>query len=169
MAQEIKKSETPRAMTPRYADPFAEMRNEMEKVFDSVLGRGWSGQRMPALFGSQAEARMVVPQMDIKESADELVVEAELPGLADKDVAVTMRDGVLTIKGEKKSEREEKDHDMHLSERSYGSFERSFRLPDTVDEERIAATFDKGVLRVTMPKRAEAVKTEKNIPIGEKA
>ena len=70
------------------------------------------------------------------------------------------------MKGEKKSERDEKKDTYHLVERSYGSFERSFRLPDSVDEEKIKADFSKGVLRVVVPKRAEAVKTEKKIPIG---
>lgn len=167
MAQEIKKTETGNAVVPRYADPFQEMRSEMEKLFDSFLGRGWG--RMPALFRGEPAGGPVVPTMDIRESGSELVVEAELPGLEDKDVSVTLRDGVLTIKGEKKSEREEKEQDFHLTERSYGRFERSFRLPDTIDEEKIAASFDKGVLKVTLPKRAEVAKAAKTIPIGGKA
>jgi hypothetical protein len=73
---------------------------------------------------------------------------------------------VLSLKGEKKSERDEKKDNYHLVERSYGSFERSFRLPDTAEEAQIKADFNKGVLRVIVPKRAEAVKAEKKIPIG---
>lgn len=169
MAQEIRKAETPKAVTPRYADPFAEMRNEMERLFDSFTGHGWA--RMPALFRSEPGGGngTMVPTMDIKETGTALVVEAELPGLEDKDVNVTLRDGVLTIKGEKKSEREEKEEDYHLTERSYGRFERSFRLPETIDDDKIAATFDKGVLKVTLPKRPEAARSEKTIPIGGKA
>ena len=168
MAQEIRKAEAPKPMAPRYSDPFSEMRSEMERLFDSFMGRGWG--RMPAVFrGEQQDNGMVMPTMDIKETDKELVVEAELPGLEDKDVNVTLREGVLTIKGEKKSEREEKEQDYHLTERSYGRFERSFRLPDTIDEDNIAAHFDKGVLKVTMPKRPEVAKSEKSIPIGSKA
>jgi HSP20 family protein len=167
MAQEIKKPEPQKAVAPRYADPFTEMRMEMDRLFDSFLGRGFGGA-MPALFKGEPRDGMMVPTMDIKETPNELVVEAELPGLEDKDVNVSLRDGVLTIKGEKKSEREEKQQDYHLTERSYGKFERSFRLPDTIDEDNIAAMFEKGVLKVTMPKRPDVAKAEKSIPIGGK-
>jgi len=162
MAQEIKKPEPSRPLAPRYSDPFAEMRAEMDRLFDSFLGRGFS--RMPALF--QTSSDIVVPTMDVKETDKDLVVEAELPGLGEKDVSVTLRDGILTIKGEKRSERDENEKGYHLSERSYGSFERSLQLPDTIDEENIAAAFDRGVLKVTVPKRPGAVKAEKKIPIG---
>ena len=107
-----------------------------------------------------------MPSTDVRESESELVVEAELPGLDEKDVSVTLKEGMLTLQGEKKSEREEKKDDYHLMERSYGSFQRSFRVPDTIDADKVKATFDKGVLKVTMPKHAEAVKAEKRIPIG---
>ena len=77
-----------------------------------------------------------------------------------------MRAGVLSLKGEKKSERDEKKATYHVIERSYGSFERSFALPDSADQDQIKADFNKGVLRVVIPKRAEAAKAEKKIPIG---
>jgi HSP20 family protein len=93
-------------------------------------------------------------------------VEAELPGMDEKDVSVTLNNGILTLKGEKKSEREEKKDDYHLMERSYGSFQRSFQVSDTVDGEKVRAAFEKGVLKVTLPKRPEAMKAEKRIPIG---
>lgn len=166
MAQEIKRADAPKPMAPRYADPFADMRNEMERLFDTFMGRGWGRTPVPVR-GGEGNG-MVMPTIDIKETDKELVVEAELPGMEDKDVNVTLREGVLTIKGEKKSEREEKEQDYHLTERSYGKFERSFRLPDTIDEDNIAARFEKGVLKVTMPKRPEVAKSEKTIPIGNK-
>jgi HSP20 family protein len=75
---------------------------------------------------------------------------------------------VFTMKGEKKSEQDEKKDDYHLVERSYGSFQRSSRLGDTVDPEKVTATFDKGIPKVMLPKRPEAVKAEKRIPIGQK-
>lgn len=167
MAEEIKKQQAavPAARTP--VDTWGLMRSDMDRFIDSMFG-GRTG--FPSLFGAAgAKLSAMSPSIDVRENGNEIVIEAELPGMEEKDVQLTFRDGIISIKGEKKSEREEKKDDFHLTERSYGSFERSFRLPDTVDEERIAATFDKGVLRVTMPKRAEAVKTEKNIPIGEKA
>lgn len=162
MAQEIKKQEPTEAMPSRRLDPFAAMRAEMDRVFDSFLGRG--GMHWPALFGG--ESSKVMPSIDVRETDTEIIVEAELPGAEEKDVSVTLREGVLTIKGEKKSDREEKKQDYHLTERTYGSFERSFRLPDTIDESKITAGFEKGVLKVTLPKRPGAAKAEKRIPIG---
>ena len=163
MAQEIKKPEATQVPAPRYVDPFSAMRAEMDRVFDSFLGRDVG--RFPSLWRENG-SEIVVPRIDVRETDGEIVVEAELPGMDQKDVNVTLRDGVLTIKGEKKSERDEKQADYHLTERSYGSFERSFRLADDVDDEKIKAAFDKGVLKVSMPKRPESVKAEKKIPIG---
>src|SRR6516162_8107456 len=164
MAQEIKKQEPGGAAAPRYRDPFAEMRAEMDRVFDSFLGRSLFGR--PALFGRAEVAATVAPDIDIRENDKEIILEAELPGIDEKDVELLIRDGVLSLKGEKKSERDEKKNSYHLVERSYGSFERSFRLPDSADEAQIKADFNKGVLRIVVPKRAEAVKSEKKIPIG---
>jgi HSP20 family protein len=84
----------------------------------------------------------------------------------ESNVEVMVRNGVLLLKGEKKSERDKSRDTYHLVERSYGSFERSFQLPDSADEAQIKAEFNKGVLRVVVPKRAEAIKAEKKIPIG---
>ena len=162
MAQEIKKTTPSPTPAPRYVDPFSAMRAEMDRVFDSFLGPSFG--RFPLL--SRSKPEVAVPSIDIRETESELVVEAELPGLDEKDVSVTLNEGVLTLQGEKKSEREEKKDDYHLMERSYGSFQRSFRVSDSIDADNVKATFDKGVLKVTMPKRAEAVKTQKRIPIG---
>lgn len=161
MAQEIKKPEP--ASTPAPVDPFGAMRSEMDRVFDNFLGRRWGA--LPSIFG-EGNGRMASPSVDIRENENEIVVETELPGLEEKDVSVTMRDGVLTIKGEKKSEREEKKDDYHVTERSFGSFQRAFRVPDSVDEDKIVASLEKGVLHVTLPKKADAQKPEKKIPIG---
>ena len=165
MGQEIKKTEASGSgsVVQRYADPFAAMRAEMDRVFDSFLGRGFG--RFPSLLrGEGSEA--VVPSTDVRETPTEFVVEAELPGMDEKDVSVTLNNGMLTLKGEKKSEREEKKDDYHLTERSYGSFQRSLRVSDTIDTDKVKAAFDKGVLKVTLPKRPEAMKAEKRIPIG---
>jgi HSP20 family protein len=164
MAQDIKKQETVGGAVSRYRDPFTEMRAEMDRIFDNFLGPNRFG-RWPLVSGAEPSG-ISAPIVDVRENDKEFVFEAELPGIGEKDVQVTVRNGVLSLKGEKKSERDENKDTYHLIERTYGSFERSFRLPDSADEEKIAADFNKGVLRIVVPKRAEAVKAEKSIPIG---
>src|SRR6516162_3208044 len=136
----------------------------MDRLFDTFLGRGFFGRHAPS--GRAGPAATLAPDVDIRENDNEIILEAELPGIDEKDVEVIVRDGVLSLKGEKKSERDEKKDTYHVIERSYGSFQRSFELPDSADEENIKAEFNKGVLRVVIPKRPEAVKAEKKIPIG---
>jgi len=162
MAQVIKKPDVGSMPAARSVDPFAAMRAEMDRVFDNFLGRGFS--RFPSLWWEQA-GDAIVPSIDIRESASEVVVEAEMPGLEQKDASITLREGVLTLEGEKKSAREEKEEDYHVTERSYGTFRRSFRLPDTIDENNVSATFDKGILTIKLAKKAEAVRAEKRIEI----
>jgi HSP20 family protein len=165
MAQEIKKTEAGAPAPQRYADPFTAMRAEMDRVFDTFLGPGFGRFNWPM---RSEWNETIAPKMDVRETPGELVIEAELPGMDEKDVSVTLANGVLIMKGEKKSERDEKKDDYHLMERSYGGFQRSFRLGDTVDPEKVTATFEKGVLKVMLPKRPEAVKAEKRIEIGKK-
>jgi HSP20 family protein len=136
------------------------MRNEMDRVFERFES-GWP--RWPTLLGRGSA--ITVPELDVREGTNAIVVEAELPGVDEKDVSVTLANGVLTIKGEKKQQNEEKGENYHLTERSFGSFERSIRLPETIDETKIDAKFDKGVLRVTAAKRPEAVKAERRIEV----
>jgi len=108
------------------------------------------------------------PPVDLTEKNGEYEISAELPGLDEKDVEVKLSNGILTISGEKKAEREEKDKDYHFSERRYGSFRRAFRVPEGVDAEKIEASFQKGVLTVKLPKTAEAVDSGKKIEIKAK-
>ena len=109
----------------------------------------------------------MTPAVDVAEDEKAVTLTAELPGLKDEDVEVVLRDDMLTVKGEKKSEREEKKENFHLTERRYGAFERTFRLPETADADKISAAFDDGVLTVTVPKKAEAkVKAERKIKVG---
>ena len=107
----------------------------------------------------------IVPAVDIAEKEKVFEICAELPGMQEKDVEVSVANGVLRIKGEKKEEVEEKKKDYYLSERRYGSFERSFQIPDAVDVDRIDAKFSGGVLRLTLPKTPEAQKKEKKIEV----
>ncbi len=144
----------------RPRDVFSAMRDEMERVFERAE-HGWP--RWPALFKRDGES--MVPELDVRENTNAITVEAELPGVDEKDVTVTLANGVLTIKGEKKSEKEEKSDNYYLAERSFGSFERSIRLPDTVDDAKVEAKFDKGVLKVTAAKKPEAVQAERKIEI----
>lgn len=130
-------------------DVFSSLQREIDRVF-ADFGRG-----LPALgdFGKGAGLKVNVAETD---SAFE--VTAEIPGVDAKDIDVQLKDGVLTIRGEKKDEREEKDEkkNYHLVERSYGMFERSFTVGNDIDVDKISAAFDKGVLKVTLPKLAEA-------------
>lgn len=141
-------------------DMLSAMRDEMDRVFES-FERGWP--RWPALF--RRDGAIPVPELDVRENTNSIVIEAELPGVDEKDVSVTLANGMLTIKGEKKNEKEEKGESHYLAERTFGSFERSIRLPDTIEEGKVEAKFDKGVLKVTAAKKPEAVKAERKIEI----
>jgi HSP20 family protein len=123
--------------------------------------QGWP--HLPSVFRRGGAA--VVPELDVRDSSKALTIEAELPGVDEKDVSVTLANGLLTIKGEKRHEREEENESHYLDERSFGSFERFLQLPDTIDESKVEARFDKGVLKITAPKKPEAVKAERKIEV----
>ena len=141
----------------RSDESFVSLQREMNRLFDDAL-RG-----LPAISGDEKVAALA-PSMDVKETDKAIEVQTELPGVDQKDLDVTYANGVLTIKGEKKAEKDEKKAGYHLSERSYGSFYRSVQI-DEVDADKIAATFDKGVLTVTLPKLASAQATTKKVEI----
>ena len=107
-----------------------------------------------------APARSWTPAVDIYEKDDTLILRAELPGVAKEDIDVTVEDGVLTLRGERKHEKDFEDATSYRRERWYGSFTRSFVLPETLDASRVAAKYDNGILQVTLPK-AEAAKPRK--------
>jgi HSP20 family protein len=107
--------------------------------------------------GAPAETAMWMPDVDILEKEDELLLTAELPGLKLDQVQLDVSDGALTLKGEKREEKEDKDKRYRVWERTYGSFERTFALPRTVDPAKIQAEFEDGVLKVHLPKTAQAV------------
>jgi HSP20 family protein len=123
--------------------PFFSLRRDIDRLFEDVMGRdgaqgGWA------------------PAVDVREDENALVLELEIPGVSPEQVEVTAENGVLTIRGEKRSERREDDEKRrwHLVERSYGAFHRAFQLPKGVDEGQIEASFDQGVLTVRVPKSA---------------
>lgn len=129
-------------------EPFFSLQREIDRLFEDFT-RGF-----PAMGNGHGLVPTMTPTMDVAETDKAIEVTAELPGLEDKDVQINVADNVLTIKGEKKAEKEEKDKNYRLVERSYGSFERSLGLPDGVDADAIKASIDKGVLKVTIPKPA---------------
>jgi len=139
-------------------DPLSHLRNQINRVFDDFWGESWLGP-------SREMAAGFWPQVDVTETDKEIKVSAELPGVESKDIDVSVEDGMLTIKGEKKYEREEKDKGQYRMERSYGSFERAIELPAAVDESKAKAEFKKGVLRLTLPKRPGAPSRRKKIPV----
>jgi len=152
-------------------NPFETHQHEMDRLIDDLGGGAWPllARRVP--MGSEprwfAGPRFPMPNpaMDVTESDIAYEIVAELPGMDEKNVDVTLANGVLTIKGEKKEEREEKKKGYYLSERSFGAFARSLRLPDGVDAAKIDATFKNGILNITLPKTAEAKQSEKKITI----
>jgi HSP20 family protein len=136
---------------------------EMDSLFDSFMGG------LPAFSGifgtSGGRGFTLTPHIDVRETDKEIVVEAELPGINEKDISLGLQDGVLTIRGEKKHEHDEEKENYRMMERRYGSFQRSLRLPDTVDEDKVEASFDNGVLKVSVPRRPEAIGKQRTIPI----
>ena len=139
-------------------DPFSYLRNQVNRVFDDFWGESWlaPGREIAAGFW---------PQVDVSQTDKEIKVSAEIPGVEPKDIDVSVEDGILTIKGEKKYEREEKEKGQYRMERSYGSFERTIELPAEVDESKAKAEFKKGVLRLTLPKRPGAPSRRKRISV----
>jgi HSP20 family protein len=134
-------------------DPWLALHADFDDFFERFFGG------VPARSAQPAAVRSIAPRVDVSESETEIVVAAELPGIDEKDVEVSLNEGVLTLRGERKSETEQKDEKgkgYHRRERFYGSFERSIRLPADVDVEKTHASFSKGVLTVTLPKSAES-------------
>jgi len=137
--------------------PFREldkMRSEMDRLWDSFFEG-----RPQVRFGEW------FPTLDVSETKNDLVVKVELPGMDQKDIDVSLSDGHLTIKGEKKKEKEEKEENYHFIERSYGTFTRSVQLPKEVKHDKISASYKNGILKVVLPKSEEAKKKEVKIKV----
>ena len=141
--------------------PFGGELSSFRKEMDNLWNR---------FFGEAPFARPLAkewsPSVDISETKDKLLIKAELPGLEAKDVNVSISGDLLIIKGEKDKEEEEKDEHYHCIERCCGSFQRSFRLPVNVQADKVEAAFDKGVLKITLPKIEEAKKKEIEIKVN---
>jgi len=141
-----------RTVATRESNPFATLQREVDRLFDEFT-RGFA-PRWPTLptWGTPD----LMPSMDVTETDKEIEITAELPGLEEKDVQINLVDNVLTITGEKKEEKEEKEKNYRLLERSYGSFSRTLELPAGTEPDAVKATIAKGVLKVTVPKPTPA-------------
>jgi HSP20 family protein len=131
-------------------DPFRDLvtlREKMNRLFEDTLP--YRGEEKELIASSWT------PAVDIYEKENALVLTTELPGLDEKDIEIKIEDNSLTLKGERKFEKETKEDDYHRIERCYGSFSRSFTLPRYIDEDKINAEYENGVLKITMPKKAE--------------
>ncbi len=155
-----KKNENSLAVRRREMDPFIQMRREIDQMFNGMLG-DWTGPMnlLDRRLGSW------MPHVDVNETAKEIRVTAELPGMEEKDLEVSLVEGALTIKGEKSEEHEEEKGDVHRSERQYGMFERTIPLPSEVDVDKVKASFKKGVLKISLPKTKEAQSNRRVIPV----
>jgi HSP20 family protein len=140
--------------------PFGGELDSLRKEMDSLWNRFFGERPFTRPFTEEWS-----PSVDISETEDKLLIKAELPGLEAKDVDVSISGDLLTIKGEKEKEKEEKDEHHYRAERYYGSFQRSFQLSTSVQADKVEATFDKGVLKVTLPKVEEAKKKQIEIKV----
>jgi HSP20 family protein len=138
--------------------PFALLRREMDSLFDNFF-HGFDFEPFEARFAA------FNPKVDVTESDKEIKIAAELPGMDEKDIDVSLQNNMLTIKGEKKEEKEDKGKDYYRMERSYGSFSRTIPLPIEVETDKVEAKFKKGVLNITLPKSAKAVAETKKIAV----
>src|SRR6516165_3887496 len=159
----VKTEKTEPASAMREWRPFEALHREIDRLFDDFGGGFWRSPFRRSVFDLEPFWRRELtwetsPAMDIAETEKAYKITAELPGMSESDVEVVASDGGITIKGEKKK-------DYYLSERRYGSFERRLQIPEGVDADKIEATFKKGVLTVTLPKKAEAQKPEQKISV----
>lgn len=166
---DVRRNATADTPAARRGTPFEMLRQEVDRIFDDFA---WPGFDFPAMrsrwldpHDRHAAPGLSMPSIDLVERSGEFEVQAELPGIGADDIEVKVSGGALFIKGEKTAQHEEKDENRHISERSYGAFQRMIRLPDAVDLDKIAAEFKDGVLRVRIPKTEEARKSERKVEI----
>ncbi len=143
-------------------DPFKNilsLQERMNRMFDEAVHMGHAGEALGQSTWS--------PPVDIYETEDDIVISAEVPGMDKEDVDIQVRDNTLILKGERKLEKPEKEEGYHRVERVYGAFSRTFMLPSTVDQDKISATYDRGVLHIKMPKAVKAKPQQIKIEIKE--
>jgi len=150
--------------------PFESLRREVDRLFNDFDRDSWRSPFRRSVFDMEPSWRRelswgAAPAMDIVEKDNAYEFTADLPGMDEKSIEVKLVNDCLTIRGEKREEKEEKKKDYCLHERHFGSFERRFALPEGVDPNKIEATFKKGVLTVTLAKKLEAQRPEKKIEV----
>jgi HSP20 family protein len=144
------------------SDPFMALHREMNRLFDDVF-RGKNLTTLGEAEGAGAVSNFINAHMNVSETENEFRITAELPGVTEQDIDVRLEDDVLTIQGEKKIEQSQggEKENFHFVERSYGTFQRSLRLPATVDPEQVTADFHNGVLTITLPKTGQQERSRK--------
>ena len=168
---DVKRTSTPAPASarPTTVDMFHSLRNEFDRIFDQV----WSGFGLPSsrsrfaptAWPGETTSGFLSPSVDVAEDERAYHITADLPGLSEKDVNVSLSGDMLTISAEKTEEKEEKERNYHFAERRSGSFRRSLSLPTGVDREHIDATLKNGVLTLTLPKTQEAQQQQKKIEV----
>ncbi len=160
-------------------DPWKEMKEmqrRMDQIFTTVAGpeskrltqgedKSLQQQQQQQQQTDQSQVRRWRPLWDVRETDKDLIIHSEIPGVNKEDVSIKLENGLLTVSGEKKHERKEENEQYHVVERSYGSFSRSLRLPERVDPSAITATFNNGVLEITVPKPEAPKPQSTQIPI----
>jgi HSP20 family protein len=137
-------------------DPFRELASFFETFSDANPAK------------EQLSFGTFTPAVDVYEDEHNLVLKLEIPGMSEDDLKVSLENSTLTVSGERKFEKEEKEENFHRIERRYGAFTRTFRLPSSVNTENVEANYDKGILKVTLAKRAEAKPKQIKVGSGEK-
>jgi HSP20 family protein len=158
----------PSTLRPRR--PLESLRQEIDQLFEDFGVGTWRSPFRSSFFDMdplrRAKAAFTgMPAVDVTETENGYEVVAELPGMNEKNIDVKVANGILTLSGQKREEKEEKKKDYYVRERRFGSFERTFQVPDGVDLDEVEASFKKGVLTVTLPKTAEAQTAEKKIAV----
>ena len=143
-------------------DPFRELSSLQNRVNGLFQDYGRVGQDEVSTTAS------FVPAVDVYEDEHKVRLKLEIPGVGQDDLDIQVENNTLTVRGERKFEKEEKEENFHRIERRYGSFTRTFRLPNTVDGEKVDATYDKGILKISLAKRAEAKPKQIKVGVGQK-
>ncbi len=152
-------------------NPLAQLHQEIDRLFDAAFrGFGLGGWPLAADEPATTLAGgLLKPTLDISATDKEYTVNIEVPGVDEKDIHIELAGNTLTVRGEKRQEKEEKGRNFYRKERTYGTFQRILSLPEDADQERIEASFSKGVLTITIPRRAQETPTGKTIEIRKAA
>ncbi len=166
--KDVVKTPAPGGTEPSWGLPLTSLRHEIDHLFDDFMS-GWpfrsrdvgarAWDRLPAAF------RSATPAADVVENGKAFVISLDLPGIEEKDIQVSVSDDVLTVRAEAGEEHKEEKENYFLSERQHGALQRAFQLPAGVDADKIDASYHEGVLRITLPKSAEAQSKERKIQV----